>query len=64
MIRGAHDGQNIIVTDYKEEDLEAIFKTFFKPEQTSGSSWYQKKTNKVSLKFFGINSILFYSMYT
>jgi hypothetical protein len=39
MIRGAHDGQNFIVTDYKEEDLEAIFKSFFKPEKTSESSW-------------------------
>jgi hypothetical protein len=38
MIRGAHDGQNFIVTDYKEEDLEAIFKSFFKPEKTSESS--------------------------
>ena len=35
MIRGAHDGQNVIVTDYKEEDLEAIFRSFFKSEKFS-----------------------------
>lgn len=29
MIRGADDGKDIIVTDYKEEDLDGIFKTFF-----------------------------------
>ena len=39
MIRGAHDGQNFIVTDYKEEDLEAIFQSFFNPEKKSDSSW-------------------------
>ena len=52
MIRGAHDGQNIIVTDYKEEDLEAIFKTFFKPEQTSGSSWYQKNAGALTTNIY------------
>ena len=38
MIRGAHDGENIIVTDYKEEDLEAIFQNFFKHEKLSDLS--------------------------
>ena len=38
MIRGAHDGENVIVTDYKEEDLEAIFRNFFKSEKMSDSS--------------------------
>ena len=38
MIRGAHDGENVIVTDYKEEDLEAIFQSFFKSEKISDSS--------------------------
>ena len=42
MIRGAHDGQNVIVTDYKEKDLEVIFQNFFKPEKSSDSSWKKK----------------------
>lgn len=29
MIRGADDGKDIIVKDYKEEELDGIFKDFF-----------------------------------
>ena len=29
MIRGAHDGKQIWVSDYKEEDLDKLFKDFF-----------------------------------
>ena len=29
MIRGAHDGKNFVVKDYKEEDVPGILKEFF-----------------------------------
>ena len=57
MIRGAHDGQNIIVTDYKEEDLEAIFSSFFKPEKSSDSSWKRKRFHKQDELFKGMSAM-------
>ena len=35
--------QRFTCTDYKEEDLEAIFQSFFKPEKKSDSSWKRER---------------------
>ena len=67
MIRGAHDGQNVIVTDYKEEDLEAIFQNFFKPEKLSDSSWKRKRFHKQDELFKGMSAMqhqYIYSIFT
>ena len=51
MIRGADDGKNIVVSDYKEEDLDEIFKKFFEWIKFIFQNWILLHHEKNEINF-------------